>query len=181
MDRPNSVPLMHVKAPYDPVKAHAYYLRIRELKGRGKGSQGFTVRSNGKETRLSQQQLVEQQAYAAKRVNDIKKRLADLTSQLRKAMSEARRKKAKSDHEASKPKTAAEKSKAARESKKYQKKHQGELATKKKQADAKKSKSKSKTKADPVAELEAKIEKVKGSLRAAVAIQRSLASATKNT
>jgi transcription initiation factor IIF auxiliary subunit len=179
MARPNSVPLMHVKAPYDPVKAHEYYLRVRELKGRGKGSQGFTVRSNGKETRLSQQQLVEQQAYAAKRVNDIKNRLADLTSQLRKAMSEARRKKAKSDHEASKPKTAAEKSKAARESKKYQKKHQGELATKKKQADAKKSKTK--TKADPVAELEAKIEKVKGSLRAAVAIQRSLASATKNT
>lgn len=37
MELPNGEVLMHGPAPYDPKKAHAYYLRTRELKGRKKG------------------------------------------------------------------------------------------------------------------------------------------------
>jgi hypothetical protein len=34
---PDGKVLMHGTAPYDPKKAHAYYLRVRQLKGRKKG------------------------------------------------------------------------------------------------------------------------------------------------
>lgn len=176
MRLPDGTTLMHVKAPYDPVKAHEYYLRIRELRGRKKGAETFTVRrANGKQVQLTQQQLVEQQAYAAKRVAEIKQNLLKLVGELRKAMAEAEKKKAKTHRDASKPKTAAEKSKAARESKQYRQKHKSSIATKQKHARKKKS-----TNADPVAELKAKITQIKGRLIAAVKIQRALASATKN-
>lgn len=167
--------LMHVAAPYDPVKAHEYYLKIRKLKGRTKGdsegSSTFSVRTpNGKTVKLSQKQLAEQQVYAAKRVADIKKNLMELSKKLRQAIAEAKKKKAESE----KPDTAAEKSKKARDSQQYRKKHKGELATKSKTA------AKKRAKADPVAQLEAKIIQIKGRLVAAVAIQRVLASATRS-
>jgi len=37
MDLPNGEVLMHAGRPYDPKKAHEYYLRTRKLKGRKKG------------------------------------------------------------------------------------------------------------------------------------------------
>lgn len=37
MRLPDGTMLMHGRTPYDPVKAHEYYLRTRELKGRKKG------------------------------------------------------------------------------------------------------------------------------------------------
>lgn len=37
MKMPDGSTLMHGSAPYDPVKARAYYLRTRKLKGRKKG------------------------------------------------------------------------------------------------------------------------------------------------
>jgi hypothetical protein len=37
MDLPNGEVLMHGTKPYDPKKAHEYYLRTRQLKGRKKG------------------------------------------------------------------------------------------------------------------------------------------------
>ncbi len=38
MKLPDGTILMHEKAPYDPVKAHEYYMRTRKLKGlKGKG------------------------------------------------------------------------------------------------------------------------------------------------
>lgn len=165
--------LTHAKMPYDPVKAHAYYLKIRNLKGRTKGqaegASTFSVRTpQGQTVKLSQKQLIEQQLYAAQRVAEIKKNLTKLGVELRKAIAEAKKKEAKSN----KPETAADKSKAARDSKKYRKKHEGELSTKRKSV-------KKKAKADPVAELKAKITQIKGKLVAAVEIQRTLASATK--
>lgn len=164
--------LMHGKAPYDPAKAHDYYLRTRDLKGRRKGSSTFSVSVAGGQTfNLSPRQLTEQRVYAAKRVNEIKIKLAKLQSRLKEAMSEARKKKAKAD----KPATAAEKSKAARDSKKYRAKNKQQLATK-----AKVARDKKKKEADPVAELESKIGEIKKRLSAAISIQRSLAGATKN-
>src|SRR5262245_53478591 len=97
MKLPNGTVLMHGKAPYDPAKAHEYYIRTRQLKGRKKGridipnrvvkpprfsatrSPTFTVKlRDGGTAKLTSQQLTEQRAYAAKRVADIKKNLAEL-------------------------------------------------------------------------------------------------------
>jgi hypothetical protein len=166
---------------YDPAKAHEYYIRTRQLKGRrtgvGKPASTYTVSlGDGSTTILTGQQLAEQKAYAAKRVSEIKKSLLELGSQLRKAMRDAKEKKAKAEQKAAKPPTAAEKSAAARESKQYREKHKTELSTKSK-TEAKK---KSAHHVDPVAELETKITKIKDSLTAAVAKQRALATATKN-
>jgi hypothetical protein len=166
---------------YDPAKAHEYYIRTRQLKGRrarvGKPASTYTVSlGDGSTTILTGQQLAEQKAYAAKRVGEIKKSLQELGTLLRKAMRDAKEKKAKAEQKAAKPPTAAEKSAAARESKQYREKHKTELSTKSK-TEAKK---KSAPRSDPVAELETKITKIKDSLKAAVATQRALATATKN-
>lgn len=175
MRLPDGTILMHGRAPYDPVKAHEYYIRTRQLKGRKKGSPTFLVRKpSGKTVTLTARELTEQRAYAAKRVNDIKLRLAELSSKLREALGEARDKKAKSEREAKKPPTAAEKSEAAREAKKYRTKNRQKLANERKAA-ARKSE-----KADPVKELQTKIGEIKKRLSAAVAIQRALTGAIRN-
>lgn len=178
MRLPDGTILRHEQVPYDPVKAHEYYLRTRNLKGRTKSSAYTVSLAGGKKVQLSRQQLVEQQAYAAKRVDEIKARLVELGTQLRKLMTEAKAKKAKSKRKADKSPTAAEKTKAARESKQYRQKHQQTLASKAKRT--KKSKP-TKSKADPVAELETKIKQVKSNLSAAVATQRALTTATRNS
>lgn len=167
---------------YDPAKAHEYYIRTRQLKGRrsgaGKPASTYTVKLNdGSTTILSGQQLAEQRAYITKRVTEIKKSLLELGAQLRKSMKAAKEKKAKAEQKAAKPPTAAEKSAAAKKSKQYREKHKTELSTKSK-TEAKK---KSAHHVDPVAELETKITKIKDSLTAAVATQRALAAATKNS
>jgi hypothetical protein len=170
--------LMHGKKPYDPVKAHEYYIRTRQLKGRKTGSPTFSVRRPGGSTvTLTTRQLTEQRAYAAKRINDIKLRLSELNSKLSVALREAREKKVKTEREAKKPPTAAEKSKAARESEQYREKHQQKLATKRKTAAARTNKSEE---ADPVKELQTKIGEIKKRLSAAVAIQRALTGAIRN-
>lgn len=177
MRLPDGTILMHGRTPYDPVKAHEYYIRTRQLKGRKKGSPTFSVRKpGGKTVTLTARELTEQRAYAAKRINDIKLRLAELTSKLSVALREARDKKAKSEREAKKPPTAAEKSKAARESKKYRAKNQQKIANKRKSA-ARTEKSKE---ADPVEALQTKIGEIKKRLSAAVTIQRALTGATRN-
>lgn len=172
--------LIH-KTLYDPAKAHEYYIRTRQLKGRKAGSSSFTVKgTRGQTVNLSGQQLAEQRAYAAKRINDIKNRLAELSSKLNTLRSEARKKEAGGKREAKKAPTAADKSKAAKESEQYRDKHKQELATKSKRESSKRS-AKSKSETDPIAELEDKISKVKSRLTAAVARQRALAAATRSS
>lgn len=165
---------------YDPVKAHEYYIRTRQLKGRRAGSPRFTVRSRGRTVELTARQLAEERAYAAVRVKKIKNRLVELGVKLNQLKAEAREKKAKSKREAGKSPTAAEKSKAARESKKYREKHQQKLATKRKGGSGSGSK-KSTSTSDPVATLEKTIAEVRGRLTAAVARQRALAAATRSS
>lgn len=181
--------LMHAGAPYDPVKAHEYYLKTRHLKGRKKGSTvvrshtrnlsrgNYTVRlSNGKTVTLTRQQLVEQQAYAAKRVADIKNRLIELSDKLKTMLQEAHKKKAA----ATKKPTAADKAKAAKKSKQFRQKHKQTLANKAKAAKAKTPAKKSHTAKDPVKELEHKIIAIKTSLKHAIATQRALSAAKPN-
>lgn len=180
MRLPDGTTLMHGKSPYDPVKAHEYYLRTRQLKGRKKGT-SYTVRYQGKTVKLSAKELAEQKAYAAKRVTAIKEKLAELNVKLKEALREAQKKQAKSKREASKPPTAAEKSEAARESKKYRDKHKQELATKSRKAAAESRNKTDKTnKEDPVESIQRIIDKVSSNLKAAVARQRALAGATQN-
>lgn len=180
--------LMH-KIPYDPVKAHEYYIRTRQLKGRKKGSKlvrtsnrsavkspTFRVNlGNGKTVDLTAKQLAEQKAYAAERVTKIKKKLGELNTKLRKAMSEARNKKARAEREGKKAPSASDRSKAARESKEYRKEHKQELATDRKK-EAKKS-----AKKDPVEDLTDRITEIKDKLTDAVAKQRALSTATRNS
>jgi hypothetical protein len=177
------------QTPYDAVKAHEYYIRTRKLKGRqagtaiqpstrSSGSSTFSVRlPNGRMVKLSQQQLAEQRAYAAKRVEEIKQSLQKLSVELKKAMKKAKEKKAKSERDADKPKTAAEKRDAAKESKQYRDKHKQSLATKRHRSA---SKDKTSKKSDPVSELEDKISVIKERLTVAVARQRALTTAIKN-
>lgn len=202
MRLPDGTILMHGTTPYDPVKAHEYYMRTRELKGRRKGQQvmpsgatgrnragmptyfkrttTFTVKlPDGTTTVLTAQQLNEQKAYAQKRVNEIKQNLAKLSSELKKKMADAKAQEAKAKANADKPPTAAEKRKAAKESKQYRQEHQQELANKRKAAGTKTS-TKSEPKSNSVADLESQISEIKGRLTVALAQARSLTSATKN-
>lgn len=175
--------IMHGRAPYDPVKAHEYYLRTRQLKGRKKATT-YTVNYNGRTVKLTARQLAEQKAYAAERIDNIKKKLSELNTKLLQAVREAKEKKAKSKREASKAPSAAEKSEAARDSRKYRDKHKQELATKRKRAAEKADKTSTTKKqsgsSDPVEDLVNRIGKVKKTLKDAVARQRALAGATRN-
>ncbi len=193
MKLPDGTTLMHGKAPYDPRKAHEYYLRTRELKGRKKGGlqpamgrkmsakptmgaktapATYTVTVRGRTAKLTAKQLKEQKAYAAERVTSIKKKLAQLNAELKKRVVEAMR----AAKEAEKPDTAAEKAESARESKQYRDKHKQELKNKGKKAASETKEEKP----DGIAELKETIAGVQKSLAAAVERQRALTSATKN-
>lgn len=187
----DGTPLMHMTgAPYDPVKAHEYYLKTRHLKGRRKAGpkipgtgpltskkvQTFTVTNQkGQKVVLTQQQLTEQKAYAAHRVQRIVDKLHRLESELHKRISEAKQKQDK----ANQPETAAEKHAKAQDAKKFRDKHKTELANKEKQAAATKPKS-TQQKQDSVEGLKRTIETVKAKLLKAVEHQRVLTTATKN-
>ena len=177
MKLPDGTILMHGQAPYDPQKAHDYYIRTRQLKGRRKGQTTVTVKGrHGGTVQLTKQQLVEQQAYAAKRVGEIKQKLSDLRHELEKRMAEAR----KADAKAKRGPTAADKREAAKQSKQYRDKHKQQLTNKRKRAAADKPAADHKPKTTSVEELKAKISEVESRLKAAVERQRSLSSATKN-
>jgi hypothetical protein len=190
---------MHAGAPYDPVKAHEYYLKTRQLKGRKKGSAkppptgggkpkatSFTVTSPNGIVKLTPKQFAEQKAYAEARVASIAGKLHKLEAVLHEKMRAAKQSEAKSKKsaaDAAKPPTAAEKAKAAKASAQYKDKHKTQLAAKAKQAAAKAPKSSPKKSHDlnTVEGLKSAINDVKKSLHAAIERQRSLASATKNT
>lgn len=174
--------ILHADAPYDPTKAHEYYLKTRKLHPRAKGSATFTVtRSDGKHVKLTAQQLQEQRVYAQHRVEQIKKNLSDLGVLLRDKLKKAKEAEAK----AAKPPTLAEKAQAARDAAKYRASHKQEIATKAKQTSAKSggsstSATKPAAKTDTVESLKADITRTKNNLKKAVANQRALATAKKN-
>lgn len=190
MRLPDGTILIHESAPYDPQKAHDYYIRTRHLKGRRKGgvvrgapngsspsASNYSVKlADGTTATLTQQQLDEQVAYAAKRVEDIKNKLSILTDKLKELMAAAQKAKP------AQPPTAAQKAAAAKKAKQYRQSHKQQLANKRKAAVAKPSTpapSKTST-TNPVADLQQKISQIKGALTAAVAKQRELLGATKN-
>lgn len=178
MRLPNGTIISHERSPYDPIKAHQYYLRTRVLKGR-KRATSYTVKlGSGKTVELTAKELTEQKAYAAKRVATILKKLDELNAKLRKAIGVAKEKKSKSKQETSKKPSASDKTESARESRKYRDKHKQKIATERKKAVT--TVTTKSEKKDPVTELEAKIEKIRTSLKAVIARQRALAGATQN-
>lgn len=196
MELPDGSILMHDGLPYDPVKAHEYYIKYRKLHPRapatgkstdGKDTKGkpstFTVKTpDGKAVKLSAQQLEEQKVYAAARVAAVQKKMTALNDELKKRVAAA---KVAADKADAAP-TAADKAKAAAASKKFADSHKQELANKAKTAAAKAPASTHDAPApktignESFADLKSDITKTKASLTAAVAKQKELAGATKN-
>lgn len=191
------------RAPYDPKKAHDYYLRTRELKGRkGATAQPTVGRGPGRiqpgrhtvgkaQIKRNPAKLAAQRKVARAQVVSLQKKLAELQDALKAKMSEERKsartalsKVAKSAKDAAKPDTAAEKSEKAREAKKYRDKHKQELKTEAKKDTASSGGSSSGSKSEPksaaksaggsVKEIKAAIAGVKTALAAAKARQRAL-------
>src|SRR5436190_5524622 len=160
MRLPDGSILMHGTTPYDPRKAHEYYLKTRHLKGRKKGQSTYTVTLNsGKKEQLSAKQLAEEKTNVAQRVAHITQRLNDLKAELNKLMAAAHHK----DAQAKKKPTAADKAKSARSSKQYRQKHHQQISNKNKQAATKKAPT-PKHKKGAVEELQHKIEITKSKL-----------------
>ena len=166
--------LMHAGKPYDPKKAHDYYLRTRKLHPRAKGSEpakGGRSRSatvgRSKTTKTNSQQLSEQSAYAARRVSELRARLTELTAELRKRLSEAR----KQEQEAKKGPSTEDKRKAAESSKKYRDSHKQSIANKRTSASGGSSSGVSSKSTD---EIKREITNTRLKLKAAVAAQRQL-------
>lgn len=195
MKLPDGTELTHAGQPYDPVKAHEYYLRTRKLKGRKKAAflpdrrqprrpASYTVDvGGGKQIKMSPQELAKQKKYAAQRVKEIKEKLTKLNRLLKEKMREAEKAERKSKENA-KPDSAAEKADKARDSKKYRDEHKQELKNKDKKDAAKSGGSTKGSKDDKgeseVARLKRSVVKANKNLKVAVRRQKALASATKN-
>jgi hypothetical protein len=171
---PINTELQHLAPGYDPAKAHEYYMRVRELKGRQKGAD--TVKSHVRTAQMpspkAQQKVALQnsiQNLEGKLVK-LERLIAEKEAILRKDQTQA---KAKAHQQKDKPKTAADKAKAARGSKKYKQKHRQELKTKAKRAAAKSGGGSSKSGASnkpsdmSIANLKALATKVKGQIAVA--------------
>lgn len=98
---------------YDPQKAHEYYLRTRELKGRRHGS--------GQQQPPQQPHKQQDQAAVHQKVAQIQAKLARLQELLNKKIASSHA--SKKD----KPQTAADKLKAAQQNKDYYKKHREKI------------------------------------------------------
>lgn len=176
---PNGEVLKHEDAPYDPVKAHDYYIRTRHLKGR-RAAQDFSVTTQyGRTETLSPQELQEQRAYASHRVSVITTKLSDLKTKLAAAIAEA----AKTT--TPKTKTAADKTKAAAKAKTYRQSHEQTIKTKATEKSATKTAATTTTKktststGTDINSLQDKIAVTHQNLLDAVAKQRRLAAAKK--
>jgi hypothetical protein len=184
---PNGEILMHANAPYDPKKAHDYYLRTRKLKGRKPGSAppkigGLGARSAFAKVKvpkkhtqvsdLSPQQKRELQVVARARVQKAQQKLNELNRKLKDKLAEAK----KAERDAKKPKTASEKAKDARESEKYRKSHKQELKTKAKgKREADKASGKDTSSSNSVEGLKKQIASAEKELATAKAKQKALA------
>lgn len=184
MRLPNGETLMHDAIhAYDPVKAHQYYLKTRELKGRKKGRAVLTPAKGpakglpaankllgGKQppgvvkTKPVDPKVIQKKRKQIKeRIAQIRKELADLNARLKEKMAEAREAEAK---EKAGP-TTAEKADAARESKKYRDKNAQKIANKAAKGAAKEKSAPEKPEGDTVESLKADIANVQGRLKAA--------------
>jgi chromosome segregation ATPase len=149
---PEELIMLHADLPYDPQKAHEYYLRTRELKGRSKGADNSSDGRSGsksggsqsahrsaKPKKSSKQRQAEIAALAAaldKKLARLKKALAVLVEQAKgrsgvdphtdKKNTDSPKSSSETTH-----RTAAQKSADAKRSKEYQEKHKNDPKTNK--------------------------------------------------
>lgn len=177
--------LKHARAPYDPVKAHEYYIRTRKLKGRKVGLAIATARNLGAHRvapKLSTQTQkpvslsVINQAAVKSRVDALEGKLKILQAILTKLVNEA--KGSTPTKKATKTKSVATKTKSAAS------KDRKPLTTTQKRDRAKKAKiryqklhpqSEAAARKQKIAEVKAKIEEVRAQLKEALDLGRKLA------
>ena len=187
--------LAHISlgAVYDPAKAHAYYERTKQLKGRNRGQApssngslsgigqvtGRDPRTGKAMPQIQREARAKQRKELSDRIQSLSAKLAKLEAKIREMSheeaSEDRKgaaKKERAAKEREKPDTAAEKAEKARESKKDRAKNQQETKNKAKEASDKSggessSKVKSGSKTAQVSELRALATKVKGQIAVA--------------
>jgi predicted transcriptional regulator len=128
--------LKHSELPYDPVKAHEYYLRTRQLKGRvsGRLQEVTTGRERRVTTAPPKKSAAQLRAETKAKVEQLQNRLDKLKKVLRQLTEEAQARsgiktqpaKKSPEKAGSGPKeklTAKEKKEAAERSEKYRKEH----------------------------------------------------------
>lgn len=133
MKLPSGEVIMHEGRPYDPAKAHEYYMRTRQLKGRKKG-QAQQPSGQGRQrvaTPNANRQRAKQEL--SRRITTLEGKLHQLEELIKTKEAALKRGQEARQNKNKKP-TAADKSKAARESKQYRQKHKSELAAKAKAA-----------------------------------------------
>lgn len=130
--------LMHYYNPdgpraYDPVKAHAYYIRTRQLKGRHPKAAAPSIikaKQPTVKTKPAPHPNIPPELQA--RIKQLEDRLNQLRDHLNKLLASKHKKAtAPKTHE-----TLAEKQKRAASAKKYQQQHKSQIAQKRKQASA---------------------------------------------
>lgn len=177
MRLPDGTILMHNDLEhYDPVKAHQYYLRTRQLHPRAKSTEYTVTKGNGKVVKVSPKELAAQKAYVAERITNLKAKLSKLTTELHKKLADA----AAADRKAKQAPTAADKTAAKQSSKKYRDKNKTKLAAQAKANSGSSSSSSPGSKTSNVDSLKREISTARDSLKTAVARQRSLAAAKQN-
>lgn len=162
-----------VHGEYDPVKAHEYYMRTRELKGRRKASSSIgtkTATSTGTTKIATSKRKADSKSVTAVRVAALKIRLAKLKEVLESLQREAKARSgvepkretkpadAKGPARSTRPSTSVEKAKAAKEARERYEKLNPEQSLK-----------------DEIASVEAKIAKARERLSQAVGRARATA------
>lgn len=180
--------LQHFQPPYDPVKAHEYYLRTRQLKGRqaglhpataaGKGAAKAVLTKAGTKAAPKPKTPEQHRKEVEAKVKALKTELQRLHSILRRLINQAQgrivvdaqgkpvgntTKKASGGSSAGSSKlTAAQKRDAAKRSKDYYQKHKKELSPSDQEKQLK----------QQIHEVAVKIEKARSDLKASVARAR---------
>lgn len=157
---------------YDPAKAHAYYERTKQLKGRKKGSSKPKVagRPSVKERVAGQSKGQKAQARVGRlrsKIKTLNGALDEAQTALRQKQQDSRQSARKEEKERSDGKSTA---KEKQSSKEYREKHQSEIKAKSKKTGSKSgggsSKSSSKSVSDmSVQELRSRVTKIKSALR----------------
>jgi hypothetical protein len=156
---------------YDPAKAHEYYERTKQLKGRDKGSaEDSSGSGSNTQTALAPDRQAARAAAAA-RVKSLNGKLAKLQA----ALKAARAKSSTSSKSSDKPSAGEANAKQKAANKQYYAKHKNEIANDRK-AEAKSTPEKASAKAEPrgIEELESAIRNTLGELKAAIAKLKSL-------
>jgi hypothetical protein len=133
---------------YDPAKAHEYYLRTRQLKGRKPAVLEAVPTPKHKQAKATVNHRAHQRKALSALINTLQVKLQKLDALIKQREQEeastnrkhkARKERAAKEH--LKPKTAAEKAKIKRDNKQYRDKHKQALKTKARQNHTKSGKS----------------------------------------